>query len=151
MALVYLAGPIQNVPLDMARGWRRAVTRGLMEHPFCVASVFDPAAGFTVHPTENSCVLEDVQEIDDLALRKSAVVVALRQRGVTSKGTDHEVRLAMRIPIPIVVYSLGYEAPSITNWLIGTGGVVVGSLSEQRLKIRFTVQSVVDTVVGLLK
>ena len=148
MSLVYLAGPIDQVSIEAARGWRRSFTNHLMNPPG-LATVFDPAAAFTVLDANKPHDLSTVIAIDDFALSKADVVVVLRKIGAASKGTDREISAALTRKTPIVVYAVGYWVSEIRQWLLRLGATDE-SLSLQVLHICSTLRSAVDATVETL-
>ena len=140
--IVYLAGPIANQPLWAAREWRRRLIDGVLHviPEGLPVAFFDPANAFSLsdagmlHPGLVSRVQLDV---DDAALRTSDVVVAQMLEGVESNGTDHEVRWAVSLGKPLIVFGgLQHRLRGRIQGILRTTDLHVDNLAEHG-KLRF--------------
>lgn len=102
---VYLAGPIAAVSTMSATTWRREAIRHLYKYGL---ATFSPAHAWTL-PIRNTGGLDEelvemkVQPIDDMAVSLcDGVLVSVEP--VPSKGTDHELELALDYKKPIVLF-----------------------------------------------
>jgi hypothetical protein len=152
--LVYLAGPIANQPLWVAREWRRTLIDGTLcavQEDVSVA-FFDPANAFTLTNSgiHNPALVSRVQlDIDDAALKASDVVVAQMLEGVESAGTDHEVRWAVSFCKSLIVFgSLQYRLESRMSRILRSTGLHTGNLVDQG-KLRF-VSTLADATSALV-
>jgi nucleoside 2-deoxyribosyltransferase len=101
---VYMAGPITAVGRVAAMAWRERLRRALEDRGIVT---FDPAAAWIVPGMVDTGGA--VQFVDDAAVAVCDVVVVACTIH-ESRGTDHEIRLALALDKPIVIYSLVPEA-----------------------------------------
>jgi len=117
--IVYLAGPITNVPIAHARGWRKtAAEMILLGVPDRPVVVYDPAAAFsatTYHDPELEAV---ARTVNDLMITASNVVLVRFKEEIVSRGTDHEIALAIRLGKRIVVWRSENDAPFVGGWIM---------------------------------
>jgi nucleoside 2-deoxyribosyltransferase len=136
---VYLAGPIANVTLDDARGWRRTLTSALMfvlqERKYHVA-VYDPANGFTVNEAgyHDAHLLKRVQDVNDQALSSCDVLVARVDQGIRSLGTEYEIELAANKGKAIVAF--GIQMDHLLKHVIGIVGMYRSGEMIERHQLR---------------
>lgn len=104
MKAVYLAGPINRVGFEAARGWRRSAAKALRYHGY---EIFDPTE-FELGAGAN------VVEADKHMLRKSSAVLAFVPDDVQAVGTCMEIFYAHSLGLP--VFAFGSERPS--PWLL---------------------------------
>ena len=104
--IVYLAGPIRAVGRAAAASWRNKLRQGLEDVGI---STFCPVSAWLVVGGDCADVGSLVQLVDDVAVAVCDVMVVactLHESG----GTDHEIKLALALDKPIVVYSFLPEA-----------------------------------------
>lgn len=104
--LVYLAGPIANVPIEEARAWRRDFAHTLLTflEGWAPAVTYDPASAFSV-TAETPEIRQIIQNVNSHALFHSCLLVARFIRGIESRGTEQEIMESLIIEMPIVVFT----------------------------------------------
>lgn len=111
-AMVYLAGPITNVPIMEARAWRHNYAVHLLSMLSCTVPVilYDPASAFHVTDVHNEDLTKDLQEINVIAIVKSSVVLIRLIPRVESDGTFAEAVLACRLHKRIIMVCVDTRA-----------------------------------------
>lgn len=105
--MVYLAGPIDDVPFDGASGWRAKAAAALQRRGM---SSYNPMAAFHLVFTEHSQFVIHANAVDAInraAIKHSSAVLAYLNGPGAAIGTAREIEFAVANGIPVVAVYTG--------------------------------------------